>query len=503
MELSTVLDLRNQLESAEKTIESLTFEVSKLTGELEWFRRQIFGSKSERFITNDQQCELALGVEPEVDTSEKETKDVSYTRTTSKKKDKGHGRSVWPSNLTREKKVIPPDFDTTGYTKISEKVTETLQYTPPKFWILEEVRGVYKKETDEGVDIRSPELPPRVIDQGNVGASVIAQLLVDKCTFHQPLYRLTRKWNASSKIDIPDSNAYDWFAKGCFWLDALRLLMLEKITGSGYVQLDESAIKVQIKEKKGKCHLGSMLVVHSPVDKLVVFTYRSSKNKLGPGEVLGNSYKGILQTDCCPSYNSFASLEKVEHAGCNAHSRRYFEEALSSDRKNATYMLELYQELFSIERKAKDQGMSFDERLILRQTESQPIVEDMKTWLDERVKDEIPKGKLGKAITYSLNHWKQLTYFLKNGIVESSNNWIENVIRLLALGKRNFMFAGSLKGAHNLATAYSIMATCRLNNINPYDYTLDVLQKLPTRDANDIEDLIPTKWAEIKNKISE
>ena len=133
---------------------------------------------------------------------------------------------------------------------------------------------------------------------------------------------------------------------------------------------------------------------------------------------------GILQTDCCPSYNSFAALDGVEHAGCNAHSRRYFDEALTSDRNNATHMLGLYKDLFSIERQAKDQDMNFDERLILRQTESQPIVEDMKTWLDERVKEEIPKGKLGKAITYSLNHWKQLTYFLKNGMVEISNNWI-------------------------------------------------------------------------------
>lgn len=494
------------LESALKTIEKQDFIIHKLSDEIAWFRRQTFGSKTERFISNDQQCDLDLGVEPQEGISEAQTEEITYTREKKSSGDnsKGHGRTSWPDHLPREKKVISPDFDTTDYKKISEKVTETLQYTPPKFWILQEIRGVYKKIDSETTEILTPELPPRIIDQGNVGASVVAQLLVDKCTFHLPVYRTTKKWKASSNIAIPDSTAYDWFAKGCFWFDVIRREMLKKIKSSGYVQLDESTIKVQVKKKKGKCHQGSMIVVHDPVEKLVVFTYRNNKNKQGSSEVLGNDYTGVFQTDCCSSYLSFAAGENIDHAGCNAHSRRYFEEALNSDRKNAEHMLKLYQKLFNIEKEAKDKHMTFDERFVYRNEKSRPVIKTMKTWLNEKVATEIPKGRLGKAITYTLNHWKELTAFLNNGIIELSNNWIESVIRLLAMGRKNFMFAGSVSGAHNLAIAYSIMATCKLNGINPYDYVLSALEQLPARKANNVNDLIPTEWdRSIKNNPSE
>lgn len=504
MQTNAQNEFSTSLESAQKTIKEQDFVIQKLTDEIAWFRKQVFGSKTERFISNETQCDLGLEVESQENTTEPQIENVSYTRRKKSSGDnfKGHGRSTWPDHLPREKKEIAPDFDTTDYTRITEKVTETLQYTPPKFWVLQEIRGVYKKNNSDTTEILTPELPPRVIDQGNVGASVVAQLLVDKCTFHLPVYRTTKKWEASSNIVIPDSTAYDWFAKGCFWFDVIRREMLKKITSSGYVQLDESTIKVQIKKKKGKCHTGSMMVVHAPVEKLVVFTYRNSKNMQGSSEVLGNDYTGIFQTDCCPSYLNFASGENIEHVGCNAHSRRYFDEALGSDRKNAEYMLKLYQDLFNVDKEAKDKHMTFDERFVLRDEKSKPIIETMKIWLNEKVATEIPKGRLGKAVTYSLNHWKELTAFLNNGIIELSNNRIENVIRLLAMGRKNFMFAGSVQGAHNLAIAYSIMATCRLNKINPYDYVSNALEQLPSRKANDINDLIPTEWAKsIKNNL--
>jgi len=488
-----------ELIAANKTIAELQAEIVILKEELAWFRRQVFGAKTERFVSqNPLQYKLELDIEKKNEDEIFDTEEVSYTRTKKSKNtdQKGHGRCAWPAHLRREQKVIQPDFDTTGYTKISEKVTETLQYTPPRFWVLQEVRGVYKKDDAETTEIRVPPLPLRAIEQGNVGNGVIAQLLVDKCTFHQPLYRLAKKWEASSDVHIPESNLYDWFAKGCFWFEAIRREMLKKITGSGYVQLDESTLRVKINEKKGKCHLGNMIVVHSPLDKLVVFTYRDSKDRFGPQEVLGNDFKGVLQTDCCPSYNMFASSHQIVHAGCNAHSRRYFEETLGSDQKNATHMLELYQELFAVEKFAAQNNYDFNQRLSIRQEKSKPIIESMKTWLDNTIYEQIPKGKLGKAVAYSLNHWKQLTVFLEDGRIELSNNDIENVIRLLAMGRKNFMFAGSVQGAKNLATIYSIMATCRLNNINPYDYTLFALDQLPSIKSSEVQNLIPTTWAE-------
>lgn len=474
----------------------LLLKVMKLENTLDWFKRNMFGSKSERFIQNDQQCELGLDVKSTA--VDEVFEEISYKRRKNNKKEapNGHGRIPWPDTLRREKVEIKPDFDITGKKKIRDEITETLQYTPPEFWVLQEVRGVYVD--DDAIDtekkVYCPALPPRIIEKGSVGASVVAQLLVDKCMFHTPLYRLGRQWEAATGVLIPESNLYDWFSVGAFWLKAIRTLLLEKITSSGYVQLDESSIRVKVKGKKGKCHLGSMLVVHSPLNGMVVFTYRHSKDKGGAKEVLGTGFQGILQTDACPSYEEYASRDTILHAGCAAHSRRKFEESLKSDRDNAQVALEYYQDLFEIEADAKEKQLNAQQRLELRTERAAPLITEFKAWMDEHYADHRPKGLLGKALTYTLNHWDKLTRFLDDGRIELSNNWIENVIRLLAMGRKNFMFAGSVEGAHNLATVYSIMATCKLNSINPYEYCRDVLETLPLRRANEIEDLLPTNW---------
>ncbi len=495
----TTLEQKRLIEkhrALQKELAGLRLEVAQLKETLEWFKRQTFGTKSERFISNDGQCELDLGVDSSNDSEEDDLETINYKRRVPKKKNRsGHGRKPWPENLRRETREVPPDFDTTGMVKIRDEVTETLQYRPPEFWVLREVRGVYvpdgKSESD---GIFCPPLPKRPIDKGSVGAGVIAQLLVDKCTFHLPLYRIGKQWEAAAGIQVPPSDLYDWFAAGAFWFEAIRWRMLELIIESGYVQLDESTIRVRVEEKKGKCHLGNMLVVHSPLCEYVAFTYRESKDKHGPGEVLGDSFGGILQTDGAPAYLSFASGEAISHAGCHAHARRYFKRAHKQDAAKSEFALGLFRKLFAVERQAKRQELSADKRLALRQEKSQPYIDQLKTWLNEQVATQLPKGKLGKAIKYAYNHWDQLTLFLSDGRIELSNNQVENVIRLLALGRNNYLFAGSVQGAKNLATVYSIMATCRHLGINPYDYCRYLLEQLPKKESHkDIDDLLPVR----------
>lgn len=154
----------------------------------------------------------------------------------------------------------------------------------------------------------------------------------------------------------------------------------------------------------------------------------------------------------------------------------------------------MYKRLFELEEIAKNQKLSAVQRLELRLEKSKPIIEEMKTWLDKNVLEVTPKSLIGKAIGYTLSRWKGLTQFLKDGAIELSNNLVENGFRKMALGKRNFLFTKTEQGAKNLATIYSVLGTCYLNGINPFDYLCDILEKLPSRNSNDITDLLPMNW---------
>jgi len=157
-------------------------------------------------------------------------------------------------------------------------------------------------------------------------------------------------------------------------------------------------------------------------------------------------------------------------------------------------MLDKYKDLFAIEAFARENNLSPEKRLQLRLEKSKPLIDEMKLWLDKAVLEVPPKSLIGKAIAYMLNRWKALTVFLNDGRVELSNNLVENRFRKLALGRRNWLFTKSEEGARNLTAIYSILGTCELNGINPYDYLCDLLEKLPARNSNDIDDLLPMNW---------
>jgi hypothetical protein len=187
-------------------------------------------------------------------------------------------------------------------------------------------------------------------------------------------------------------------------------------------------------------------------------------------------------------------MEDIMHANCHAHCRRGFREALGNDKERATWMLDKYITLFAVDAEAKQKGMSAQQRLELRLEKSLPVINEMKQWLDVQIREVTPKSSIGKAIAYMLNRWDGLTGFLEDGRIELSNNLVENRFRKLALGRRNFMFTKSEEGARNLAAVYSVLGTCELNGVNPFDYLCDLLEWLPARKANDITDLLPMNW---------
>jgi transposase len=482
----------NDVDTLKKNVRVLSDENKHLKDRIAWFEKQIFGQKTERYTHNDQQQELPLDVQKA--DGEVTTETVTYDRTKVKKTVSPEKEAGFPAHLPRVDNLIEPDFDTSGYVKITDKITEELHYKPAEFYVLRTIRPVMKKIVDGEVTISTPDLPPRCIDKGQAGSSLVAQLLVTKCVDHNPLYRFQEQIKRYCKLDIPYSTMSGWFAQGAFWLESLVPAMQKSIYESGYFQIDETTIKVMIEPTAGKSHLGYMVQLLSPQRKIVTFHYMTTRNQKNIKELIPQTYKGKVQTDGLNLYDFLDMWEWIVHSNCHAHSRRGFKDALDNDPVRARWMLDRYKELFEVEETAKSQELNDHQRLELRREKSRPVIEEMKSWLDKTVLEVTPKSLIGKAIGYTLSRWKGLCCFLEDGTIELSNNLVENGFRKMALGKRNFMFTKTEQGAKNLATIYSVLGTCYLNGINPFEYLCNVLEKIPARKSSDLTDLLPMNW---------
>ena len=470
---------------------ALKEENAELRQQLEWLKRQVFGQKTERYIPSDEsQTSLELAVPKKV--LPVKTEIVTYQRA-KLCKPTPHGREDIPAHLPRNEIVIMPAEDVAGMERIGEKVTEQLEYTPPKYFVNKYVRPVFAGDINGERTVVCGELPKLCSEKGKYGASIIAQAVVSKFEDHVPIYRQQKIIARDSGVVIPESSLDTFPELAEFWLEPIARKCAQRVMESGYVQMDESTLKVMIQPTNGKSTTGQMWVRHAPEQHVVAFDYDRHRSGAVARNLLGG-YEGILQTDGLTSYNQFTETKGVVHAGCHAHARRGFDESKSSDHERATYALDLYQKLFAVEAEAKKLSLSPGDRLRLRREKSALIITEFKLWLDAEVRNARPKSPIGKAILYCLNRWYELTRFLEDGRIEVSNNLVENCIRPLAIGRKNWMFAGSPEAARRIGVLLTIIGTCKLLGINSFQYLAHVLSEMPKRMDRDIDDLLPWNW---------
>ena len=259
---------------------------------------------------------------------------------------------------------------------------------------------------------------------------------------------------------------------------------------NGYLQADESPIKVQDKDKKGATHTGYMWVYHAPMLKSVLFDYRKGRSGEFPLEML-RGFEGYLQTDGYAGYNKVVLDNKITHLGCWAHARRYFEKSLDYNQEDASWALEKVQSLYEIERQLTDNNNTDQEKKDIRLAKSLEILNEIGEFIGEKNKTELPKSPLGKAFNYCIERWDALLNYLHNGNLNIDNNWVENAIRPLALGRKNYLFAGSHDAAIHIAMYYSFFATCKKNNINPTKWLCYVLKNINNTKINMLHNLLP------------
>ncbi len=263
-----------------------------------------------------------------------------------------------------------------------------------------------------------------------------------------------------------------------------------RVLSQGYIQADETPIPVLDKSKKGKTHQGYHWVYYSPLEKTVFFDYNKGRSREGPAKLLKN-FSGYLQTDGYKVYDSFGGRKSITHLNCMAHARRGFEKALDYDKAKAGYAMGMFQKLYDIERKAKLENMDSEQRHALRLNEALPVLNELGKWIVETYKTALPKSAMGKATAYCIPRWDKLMNYLNDGSLEIDNNFAENAIRPIALGRKNYLFAGSARGAERAAMFYSFFGTCKKNNVNPFEWLKKVLEVIPGHKVNRLDELLP------------
>jgi transposase len=477
---------------------SFKTEVDKFKSKVEWLehqlaqlQRMIFGAKSERFVAPDP-LQGSLFDFPEAQVPEKPLEEISYTRTKPEKPEKKHPyRAEIPSHLPRKVEVIEPDIIPEGAKKIGTTITEILEYEPASIYVRQIQRPKYIIETsDEATSIISAELPSLPVPKGNAGPSIIAHILVSKFVDHLPYYRQSQIFKRQN-LHIPDSTIGGWANRSIEnWLVPLWEAMKGRLILSDYLNADETPMPVLSKDKPGATHRGFFWVYDDPVNRLVVFDYRQTRGQDGPKSFL-KDFTGYLQTDGYSVYDNLAPPEKITLLACMAHARRKFDQAKNNDPKRAGEALTMIQDLYDVERKAREQDLSFDKIKELRQQESVPVLDKFENWLIDQSIKVLPKSAIGIAVNYTKGLWPRLKRYVEDGRFQIDNNLIENCIRPVALGRKNYLFAGSHKGAKNAAVIYSLLATCKLRGIEPFAWLTKMLTVIPDYPANQLQKLLP------------
>ena len=455
--------------------------------QLDELRRMIFGQKSERFVSNIVPNQLSLELDGQKQKAKEEEQASNQTISYTRKKKKKPSRQALPDHLPRAQHIIEPQEDTTGMKLIGQEITEILAKQPSRVFVIQFIRNKYAKADGSGILIG--KLPSRAIQKGLAHETVLADILVSKYVDHLPLYRQAKIF-AREGVTIATSTMNDWVKASCKLLEPLYEALKKDILLNDYLQVDESPIKVLDKKKKGKTHLGYHWLYHSTEVPLVLFDYQKGRGREGPRQMLKN-FKGYLQTDGYSVYDEFGKNKDITLMGCMAHARRYFDKAQDNDLARAQHFLQEVQQLYALESNLREQQADWDKRLAARQELALPILKMLKLWLQTEQAKVLPKSAIGKAINYSLVRWDKLCVYAGHGGLEIDNNLIENQVRPLAIGRKNYLFAGSHQGAKHAAILYSLFGSCKLNGLDPFKYLHAVLDKLPDHPINKISELLP------------
>jgi transposase len=479
-------------------------EVASLKHQLDWFKRQLFGQKSEKRHIDPDPDQLGLLGKAEAEhqsPSEQASTVRSYQRGTGKK---DRGDAVNDSGLrfdesveVKDIEIIPdqlrgPDAD--QYEVIGENKTYRLAQRPSSFFVLCYKELVVKRKTDQ--QIIHHQSPSGIFDKSIVDVSFLAGMLVDKFVYHLPLYRQHQKLQANG-FKLARSSFTNWTKRSIELLEPIYQAQLAHILQSKVLAMDETPIKAG-KKGKGKMKTGYFWPMYGDSDE-IAFTFSPSRGQQHLFDTLGDTFTGTLLTDGHSAYKKYADKKSaVTHAECWIHNRRNFEEAKDVEPRATEEVLQIIGEIYRHEAIIRQRQLQGEAKLKYRTEHSLPVVEQFFAWCDKQCQREdlLNKNPLSTALNYARKREAELKVFLNDPEVQPDTNHLERALRVIPMGRKSWLFAWTEIGAKHIGIIQSLLVTCRLHDISPYTYLVDVLQRISLHPANQAIDLTPRLWKE-------
>lgn len=469
------------------------------------FQRNYFGPKSERLAPGQQ---VFPGFVDVIEEAQEEVKVDKEAVRAPREKGMGHGRRMIPPHLPRVDLIndIPESERICAgchgpLQKIGEVVSEDYDYVPATVQVIRRRRIKYAcKPCGENVVVAP--MPLRPIERGLPESGMLAHVIVSKYGDHLPLNRLSEIF-ARQGVDISRSTMCGWIRESSELLKPICDWMKKDILESKKINTDDTPVPVlQADEKHAKkgrlwVYIGDRNHPHT------VFSYSPTREKKYPEKFL-KDFEGYLQADAYTGYNAMFKVGKIVEVACWMHARRYFFEAMETSEEQALVALNFIRELYDVEGKIKSQTeeriatekppLSTDEIKEIRQKEAKPVLEQFNNWIDAQARIELPESPLGKAIGYAQSQWIALNRYTEDGDLDIDNGESERALRPVAVGRKNYMFFGGDEGGERAAVLYSLIASCKQNGVEPFEYLRDVIQRILTHPVEKIHELAPANW---------
>jgi len=499
-------NLRVSLDQLRATVGQKDERIQTLEHQLNWFKRQLFGEKSEKrdMTDNPYQQTIAdlLKELPEIPKQpDEEKKTVSYQRGKAKKNaldgsPDDSGLRFDDSVPVEEIALLAPELegpDAGDYEIISHKVTYRLAERPGSYVVLKFTRPVIKKKSTQHL-ITTPA-PDNVLDKSFADVSFLVGMLLNKFLYHLPLYR-QHQCLGNNGIKVARSTLTNLVKRSIDLLTPIYQAQLQHLLLSRILAMDETPIKAG-RKKKGKMNLAYFWPIYGEQDE-VCFTFSKSRGMQHILDQLGD-FDGTLVTDGYGAYEKFKKQNQaLTHAQCWVHCRRGFDEAKESEPESVAIALAYIGRLYEHEAYLRDKSISAQEKLDYRTKNSLPVVDAFFSWCYEQRQriDLVKSNPLSKALAYAMNRQQELKVFLSDPDVPLDTNHLERALRVIPMGRRNWLFSWTEIGAEQVGIIQSLIVTCKLHSVNPYDYLVDVLQRVGTHPASRVEELTPRLWKE-------
>lgn len=469
--------------------------------QLRWFKKQLFGAKSERRIDlepDPSQLHLGEGLATNPVSEEPARVVRGHTRRPRTPREDDHDSGLRFDDSVPVRRIVITNPELEGVAEdalveIGERVTHQLAQQPASYVVIETVRHVVKRR-DTG-EITCPSAPPSVLDRSYADVSLLAGMLVDKFRYHLPLYRQHQRMKAAG-VTVSRASLTNWVHRTVELLEPIYQAQVASVLGSTVLAMDETPIRAG-RKAKGKMRTAYFWPIYGDRDE-VIFPYASSRAHSHVEAFLGE-FEGTLLTDGYGAYPAYAEQRaKVEHALCWAHTRRGFVKAEDVEPERVARALEFIGQLYAIESEMREKERVGEAKLQVRGDRSRQVVAEFFEWLKAELAHSalLPRNPFTVAANYALERRRGLEVFLADPDVPIDTNHLERTLRPIPMGRKNWLFCWTELGAEHVGQVQSLITTCVLQGVDPYTYLVDVLQRIATHPYARVEELTPRLWKE-------